>query len=54
MNDPIAAAAQSMLSDSLSYLITMILVQVFVVFRMFLRGGGDHTVRERFMASVPL
>jgi hypothetical protein len=21
---------------------------------MFLRGGGDHTVRERFLASVPL
>jgi protein-S-isoprenylcysteine O-methyltransferase Ste14 len=54
MNDQIAAAAPSILSDSLSYLITMILIQVFVVFRMFLRGGGDHTVRERFMASVPL
>jgi len=54
MNDPITAAAQSILSDSLRYLITMILVQVFVVFRMFLRGGGDHTLRERFLASVPL
>lgn len=54
MTDQIASAAQSIVSDSLSYLITMVLIQVFVVFRIFLRGGGDYTVRERFMASLPL
>jgi hypothetical protein len=54
MNDQIASVAKSIVSDSLSYVITMVLIQVFVVFRMFLRGGGDYTVRERFMASLPL
>ena len=54
MNDQIASTAQSIVSDSLSYLITMVLIQVFVVFRVFLLGRGDYTVGERFMASPPL
>jgi len=32
----------------------MLLIQVFVVLRIFLRGGGDYTVRERFIAWLPL
>src|SRR5215831_14167595 len=54
MNDQIAVTAQSILSDSLSSLLTVLFIRVFVGFRIFLRGGGDYTVRERFMASLPL
>jgi hypothetical protein len=53
MNAQIASAAQSMLSDSLGYLITMVVIQLFVS-RKFVLGGGDHPIRERFMASLPL
>src|SRR5215469_10181668 len=54
MNDQIAATAQSILSDSLSYFLTMLFIQGLVVLRIFLRGGADYTVRERLMASLPL
>lgn len=54
MNDQIAVAARSILDDSLKYLIAAVLASIFVVFRMFLRGGGDYKVGERFMASLPL
>jgi hypothetical protein len=32
MNDQIAAAAQSVLSDSLSYVLTLLFIHVFIVF----------------------
>src|SRR5215813_11188275 len=52
MNDQIAAAAQSVLSDSLSYVLTLLFIQVFVVFQMFWHGSGDYAVRRRFVASL--
>src|SRR5215469_11213200 len=52
MNDQIAAAAQSVLSDSLSYVLTLLFIQVFVVFQMFWHGSGDYAVRRRFVALL--
>src|SRR5215469_11724282 len=52
MKDQIATAPQSVLSDSLSYVLTLLFIQVFVVFQMFWHGSGDYAVRRRFVASL--
>jgi len=54
MSAQVAAAAQSILSDSLSYLVTMICIQIFGVFGLFVNVEGNLSVRERFVMSLPL
>jgi hypothetical protein len=53
MSTHAAAAAQSILSDSLSCLVTMICIQIFGVFRLFLNVKGNFSIRERFVVSLP-
>ena len=55
MGDQISSAAQTILSDSLAFLIAMVCIQVFGVFRFALRaGGGDFTIRERLLITLPM